>query len=61
MLAITSSVQSVVGSIVDNQIQVCESALKHTPMAAFLRQQALVIDMVLSMMKTQQDWARKGK
>jgi len=61
MLSVTSGVESVVGSIVENQIQIYESALKHTPMAAVLRQQALVIDMVLSMLKTQQDWTRKGK
>ena len=61
MLSVTSGVESVVGSIVENQISLYESAIKQTPMAAFLRQQALVIDMVLSMLKAQQDWTRKSK
>lgn len=53
---LNSGVESVVGGIVENQIALYESALKHSPMAAFLRQQALMIDMALSMLKAQQDW-----
>jgi len=53
---LNSGVETVVGGIVENQIALYESALKHSPMAAFLRQQALMIDMALSMLKAQQDW-----
>ncbi|MBI1386005.1 MAG: hypothetical protein GC150_13955 [Rhizobiales bacterium] len=52
-------VDAAVGSMVENQIQVYESAIKNSPLAAFLRQQAFMIDMSLSILKAQQQWARR--
>lgn len=60
MQFMTAGMESVVSGMVEGQISLYESALKNSPMAAYLRQQAMMIDMALSMMKAQQDWARKS-
>ena len=50
----TPGFEAMVSGIVEGQIQLFESAMKNSPMATYLRQQALLIDMTLSMMKSQQ-------
>lgn len=57
----TPGFEAMVSGIVEGQIQLFESAMKNSPMATYLRQQALLIDMTLSMMKSQQQGKKPAR
>ncbi|MEL6746263.1 MAG: hypothetical protein AAGF32_06530 [Pseudomonadota bacterium] len=56
-----AGLETAVTRMVENQISLYETAMKTSPVAAFLRQQALMMDMALSMMKSQQQWAKSSQ
>ncbi len=47
--------------MVEGQMSILETAVRSSPFAAFLRQQAMMMDMALSMMKSQQQWVRAAQ
>ena len=54
-------IESVVTSTVEKQIQFYESALKFSPIANLLRQQALLTDLMLTMLRTQKEFSKNIK
>lgn len=54
------SVTKVTRSFIEQQIDLYEVMMKQAPAAAFLRQQALLIDMTLSAMKAQRQLRKKS-
>ena len=47
--------ENIISSTVEKQIQFYESALKFSPIAHMLRQQAMITDMMLTMLRTQKE------
>ncbi len=56
-----SNFDTVVTSMVEQQIQLYESAVKYSPLATLLRQQAFLTDMMLTMLKAQKKFSGMGK
>lgn len=54
-------IEDIVTSTVEKQIQLYESALKFSPLAHLLRQQAFLTDMMLTVLRTQKELARVTK
>ncbi|MGI9407577.1 MAG: hypothetical protein ACR2O4_14490 [Hyphomicrobiaceae bacterium] len=55
-----TSVPSITRSFVEQQIDMYEVMMKQAPVAAFLRQQALMIDLALSALKMQKTWRKRS-
>jgi len=55
------NIDNIVTSTVGQQIRFYESALKFSPMANLLRQQALLTDMMLTMLRTQKEFTKTMK
>lgn len=49
------NIETIVSATVEKQIQLYESALKLSPMASLLKQQALLTDMILTLLRTQKE------
>ena len=52
------NIENIVSTTVEKQIQLYESALKLSPMANILRQQALLTDMILTVLRTQKEFSK---
>ena len=52
------NIENIVTTTVEKQIQLYESALKLSPMANILRQQALLTDMILTVLRTQKEFSK---
>ena len=46
--------------MIEQQIDAYEVMMKQAPVAAFLRQQALLIDMTLSALRMQKQWRKRS-
>ncbi len=55
-----SGLTTVARSLIEQQIDLYEVMLKQAPVAAFLRQQALLVDMTLSAVKMQKRWRKRA-